>query len=44
MEPKKFAEWLAGFVIFAAVAIVLLTAYGVWLKLFWYGWVMAGAF
>lgn len=39
-DPKKSGQLVAALILWAIVVLVLLTVYGAWLRLFWYGWVM----
>lgn len=42
MESKQFGNWIAGLMIGSVALLLILTLVGIWLKWFWFGWVMAG--
>lgn len=43
MDPKQFGNLSAAIAVGSAVCLTLATVFGLWLKFFWFGLVMATA-
>mgnify|MGYP006905786744 CR=1 FL=1 len=42
MKRDEFNELVARIIIVFVIGLILFTVLGIWLRLFWYGWVTAG--